>query len=197
MSRNSFVNRTLCLLLMAGFPAISLGAQNVSDDTLLERSQLSYRAEGELANSEAYGVIISCVKGQISVLTSVHNPRLPNEPIRRVGRLAPERYLKLWNDLERAGLYELRDNLQDEKRSVGGFSVAFNMAAGADARQFRAQGLALPESFRYRIVRSLIDEAAQVAAVWEAHQEMAADVAELPENNMTFEKLLSNLDADL
>src|SRR5262245_28893050 len=73
---------------------------------VLQRSQIAYRAEGGFSGVESYGVIISCVKGEVSVMSSIHDPRIPDgEPIRRFEHMNAEKYLALWNSLvKQAGL---------------------------------------------------------------------------------------------
>jgi hypothetical protein len=69
-----------------------------SEEELLEESQLSYRAEGGFTGVESYGVIISCVKGKVSILKSIHDPRLEkdNARIRQIGTMDQNEYLQLW-----------------------------------------------------------------------------------------------------
>src|SRR4051812_31659944 len=47
-----------------------------SNDELLEKSQISYAADGGFTGVRSFSVIISCVNGRISTLKTIRNPRV-------------------------------------------------------------------------------------------------------------------------
>ena len=161
--------------------------------SVLARSQVSYRAEGGFSGVESYGAIISCVNGEVSVMASIHDPRSKNgEPTRKICHITPERYVVLWNSLVRQAGLKLGDGPTLRRETLDEFSVTFILSVGDTSRQFRAQGLSLPECARYEALRSTIDEAAQMAEVWKAHDE-ALDLPKTDDSMVTFETLDTSL----
>lgn len=196
------IKRILAALSVAAFlaaPAFGEAAIAVApplpDDakSVLARSQVSYRAEGGFSGVESYGVIISCVGGEVSMMASIHDPRLPSEPMRKIGRISPERYLELWNALLRQASVRMTDGPILDRDVLDEFTVTFNLSVSDRNHRFRAQGLSLPECARYQAVRSLIDDTVQMADLWKAHDE-AAGLTGSDEPKVTFDTLHSSLD---
>jgi hypothetical protein len=178
---------------MAAEAAPAAEAMATDAASILARSQISYRAEGGFSGVESYGAIISCVNGEISMMASIHDPRLPNEPMRKIGRLSRERYLALWDSLVRQASFRLDDGPVLDRDVLDEFTVTFNVSVCDRSHKFRAQGLSLPECARYQAVRALIDDAVQMADLWKSH-DVAAGLTKNDEPKVTFETLHSNLD---
>ncbi len=202
---NSGKRLLIALILAAQTPSLSRAAgaavspaavEVLSTDpaSVLARSQVSYRAEGGFSGVESYGAIVSCVNGEISIMASIHDPRSKNgEPTRKICHMTQERYLALWNDLVKQAGLKLSDGPALRRETLDEFTVTFNLSVGDETHQFRAQGLSLPECARYEALRSTIDDAAQMADVWKAHDEgLGAIKTEDPK--VTFETLNSHLD---
>ena len=161
---------------------------------VLKKSQVSYRAEGGFSGVESYGSIISCVNGEVSIMASIHDPRSKNgEPTRKICHMTQERYLAMWNSLVRQASLRLTDGPALHRETLDEFTVTFNLSVGSESHQFRAQGLSLPECARYEAVRSIIDDAAQMAEVWKAHDD-GLGLSKSGDAMVTFESLNSNLD---
>jgi hypothetical protein len=176
-------------------PASAAPASDLPTDaaSVLARSQVSYRAEGGFSGVESYGVIISCVGGDISVLASIHDPRLPSEPMRKIGKITPERYIELWNGLIRQASARMGDGPVLDRDVLDEFTVTFNLSVGEKTHRFRAQGLSLPECSRYQAVRALIDDTVQMAELWKAHDQ-AAGLEKDDTQRVTFETLTADLE---
>ena len=163
--------------------------------SLLARSQISYRAEGGFSGVESYGVIISCVNNQISVLESIHDPRVPSEPMRRLGHMTPDEYLALWDSLIRQAALKLPDGPTIKQDVLDEFTVTFTAGVMDQTHQFRAQALSLPECARYQAIRSVIDNAVDMASLWKKHDQMAG--ARVPDDQkITFQTLEANLELE-
>lgn len=163
--------------------------------SLLARSQISYRAEGGFTGVESYGVIISCVNNQISVLESIHDPRVPSEPMRKLGHMSTDQYLALWDSLIRQAALKLTDGPTIDHDVLDEFTVKFNVSVMDQGHQFRAQALSLPECARYQAVRSLIDQAVDMAALWKTHDQLA-NVHVPSDQKITFQTLEANLELE-
>jgi hypothetical protein len=177
-------------------PVDANSSLNVEPAQLLERSQVSYRAEGGFTGVESYGVVISCVRGEVSVMASIHDPRVPGaEPMRTFSHMSSERYLALWNSLIRQAALRLENGPALNRDVRDEFTVSFHLSVGEQSRDLHAQGLSLPECSRYQALRSLIDDAADMASLWKAHDDVAG-LSHGDDHHVTFETLESDLVLD-
>lgn len=146
-----------------------------SIETALEDSQISYRAEGGFTGVESFGVILSCVNGRISVLKSIADPRLGSEGrLRQVASMTPEAYRQLWRQLERLSVMTTPNAPAPRMDILDEFTVRFEVRVGPVTHRFSARGLSRPEAARHFALRSSIDNAAGMAALWQSHSEIAS-----------------------
>lgn len=161
----------------------------LTQEKLLKDSQISYRAEGGFTGVRSYGVIISCVKGKISVMKTAYDPRLPEEQARihQIGILSQEQYLALWDELQKRSVLTMRNAPLPKFDITDEFTVHFYAKAGVDENNFQAYGLSRPEISRYLAVRKMIDETVNMSALWSSHSALARtlDVPEVSRRNVS------------
>ena len=198
---NKIAAGCLATLMVVGVSGVqaesgSTGPRIATDmASLLARSQISYRAEGGFSGVESYGVIISCVNNQVSVMASIHDPRVPSEPMRKLSHMSTDKYLALWDSLVRQAALKLDDGPVIDHDVLDEFTVSFTVSVMDQTHQFRAQALSLPECARYQAVRSLIDDAVDMAALWKTHDQMAG--VHVPDDQkITFQTLEAGLELD-
>jgi len=145
-------------------------------ESLLESSQVSYRAEDGFTGVHSYGVIISCVKGKISVMKSIYDPRLPDSQsrIRQLGSMDEQSYLALWDNLKNNAIFRMQDAPQPAEDISDEFTVSFFAKVGGSLHQFRVYGISRPDASRYFAIQKLIDDSVQMASLWNAHTNLAA-----------------------
>lgn len=146
-----------------------------SDSELLKESQISYRAEGGFTGVESYGVIISCVKGKISVMKSIHDPRLKNEAarVRQLGNMNQNDYLRLWGDLQRQAFFKMRDSNPLTMDINDEFTNYFIAKVGGKSHKFEVVGISRPEASRYYALRERIDQSVNMKSLWSSHENLA------------------------
>jgi hypothetical protein len=148
---------------------------NLSNSALLRDSQISYRAEGGFSGVESYGVIISCVRGKISVLKSLYNPKLgtSRSRIRQIGSMDKKTYLNLWAHLKKHSVVAMKDCPQPSEDIHDEFTVSFHTKVGGQTHKFKVYGIGRPEASRYFALRCLIDTAANMKSIWDIHEGLA------------------------
>lgn len=142
---------------------------------ILKYSHISYRALGGFTGAESYGVLVSCIEGKISVLKSIHNPRFAKDrqTLRQIGTMSQGDYLDLWNTLHRQRAFEIANappptqDLRDE------FTYYFEIKAGPHTNAFDIYGMSRPAGARYHALRSVIDRAVNMSALWREHNQLA------------------------
>ncbi|MCG3205922.1 MAG: hypothetical protein KCHDKBKB_02646 [Elusimicrobia bacterium] len=169
--------RVLFLIISFIIGALPQGwAENVlSDKEILKVSQLSYQAEGGFSGVQSYGVILSCVNGQVSLLKTIHDPRFPSDKaiLRQIGHMATEDYLKLWNTLDRHGIFKTANAPKPKMDIMDEFTVRFHAKVGERHHQFDVYGISRPEAARYFSLQKLIDNSVQMQSLWTVHNETA------------------------
>ncbi|MFN0118409.1 MAG: hypothetical protein ACKVQC_08995 [Elusimicrobiota bacterium] len=142
---------------------------------LIQNSQISYRAEGGFSKAESYGVIISCVDGKVSTLTSIYDPRFStaNSKLRKIGSMSTEDYLDLWASLNRQALFQSVDAPEPKKEQLDEFTVTFFAKIGDDLHNFKVKSIKRPEASRYFALQNLIDRAAQMQVLWQSHKTLS------------------------
>jgi hypothetical protein len=181
---------TVAIALAMAAPSFALDEQDtivpasqredspVSTSDLLASSQISYRAEGGFTGVQSYGVIISCVKGKISVMKSIFDPRLNSEKsrIRQIGTMDSNAYITLWDSLAAHAVLKM-DNAPEPKYDIlDEFTVTFYTKVGDTLHQFYARGISRPEAAKYFAVRNLIDTAVDMKALWNTHNNLAKHI---------------------
>jgi len=147
----------------------------VARKDILKQSQVSYRAEGGFSGVISYGVIISCVEGKISVLKSIHDPRLTNSDSRKreIGKMSQKEYLALWNKLQKISVLNTRNAPDPRLDILDEFTLTFNVNVGKKRNSFQVYGIGRPEAARQFAVKSLIDTAAHMDSLWNSRQSTA------------------------
>lgn len=163
----------------------------LTDDQILANSQISYRAEGGFTGVESYGVIVSCVKGKISVMKSIYDPRLQkdNARMRQIGSLSKEDYLVLWENLDRQAIFKMKDSAPLTMDVYDEFTNHFYVKVGDYLHQFDVVGISLPEASRYFAIRKLIDDSVSMHSLWSTHTSLARHLKE-PSLTQSFDRLL-------
>ena len=155
-----------------------------SDADLLANSQISYRAEGGFTGVQAYGVILSCVHGKISVLKTISDPRLPDQAstVHDVSSITQSEYFALWDNLDRQALFQTTDAPEPKMDIADEFTVTFHAKVGDAHHEFHVRGISRPEAARYYALRQLIDDAVHMKALWNVHSNVARlDQDSIPE----------------
>jgi hypothetical protein len=154
--------------------------KSVSKKAILANSQISYRAEGGFSGVESYGVIISCVKGKMSVMMSIYDPRLheDNSRVRRLGSMDSGEYLNLWDNLQRQALFKLQDSPPLTMDITDEFTNHFFVKVQDKHHQFNVVGISRPESSRYYAIRQLIDQSVNMRSLWDIHHNLARHLEE-------------------
>ncbi len=139
-----------------------------SDQEILKKSQISYRAEGGFTGVISYGVIISCSDGKISVLKSVYDPKLVNEDHKRyeLGAMTHEKYLQLWRTLQKMNVFVTKDVPGPKEDILEEFTFSFNVKVGETSRQFQVFGINRPEASRLFAFKNVIDQSADMNSFW-------------------------------
>lgn len=146
-----------------------------TEEELLNESQISYRAEGGFTGVESYGVIISCVKGKISVLKSIYDPRLDknNAQMRQIASMDENEYLQLWADMNRQALLKMNDSTPVTMDITDEFTNHFVAKVGKHIHRFEVVGISRPESSKYFALRERIDHSVNMKALWATHERLA------------------------
>lgn len=169
------MNKTLQTGLLTGlfFLATSTGWAATSA-AILKNSQISYRAEGGFTGVKSYGVLISCVDGKISVLKSIHDPRLRSkQPLRVTGTMDRDSYLNLWQGLKKQAVFGLKDGPPLKQDSLDEFTLSFEAKIGKQTNAFKVTACSRPEASRYFAVRNLLDHAVGMRSLWDKHSDLA------------------------
>jgi hypothetical protein len=147
---------------------------NFSREELLDNSQISYRAEGGFTGVESFSVIISCVKGKISILKSIQDPRLDesHSRIRQLGSMEAENYLQLWEEMNKHALFQMKDTSPVSMDILDEFTHHFYAKVGERYHKFQAQGINRPDASRCFAIRQLIDDAVQMSSLWNEHENL-------------------------
>lgn len=147
----------------------------LEEKEIIRESQLSYRAEGGFTGVESFGVILSCVNGQVSVMKSINDPRLSPQQahMREVGTMNIIKYLDLWKDLDRSAVLSMADAPLPKTDIRDEYTVHFYAKLGESFHQFDVNGITRPEVSRYFAIRKLIDDSVQMQALWATHQNTA------------------------
>lgn len=150
----------------------------ISDKEILKESQISYRAEGGFTGVQSYGVILSCVNGKVSVMKSIYDPRLSSEKsrTREIGSMELEKYVRLWNNMDQQALFKMQDSPLPKMDIADEFTLHFYAKAGKNLHQFQVVGISRTEAARYFAIRKLIDDAVQMQALWNVHNDLAKNI---------------------
>lgn len=148
---------------------------HASERQILAESQISYRAEGGFTGVESYGVIISCVKGKISVMKSIYDPRLQkdNARMRALGSMDKEEYVQLWKDLERQAFFKMRDSSPLTMDIADEFTNHFVAKVGDRTHKFDVVGISRPEASRYFALRERIDQSVAMKTLWSTYSRLS------------------------
>jgi hypothetical protein len=150
-----------------------VNAVQISDAEVLDNSQVSYRADGGFTGIESYGVIVSCVKGRISVLKTIHDPGHSTAAVHQKGTMDHQTYLQLWKGLRKQGVF-VAGNIPEPKLDIEDqFTVKFEAKAGGLKNEFRVHGIGRPEACQHFAIKSLIDHSVQMQAFMEPHETLA------------------------
>jgi hypothetical protein len=171
----------LMRLLMIGTAAflallgVAAAAPAPERDALLANSQISYQADGGFTGVESYGVIISCVKGHVSVLKSLCDLHASADArhLRQIGTMNSEDYLRLWANLSRQNVLALKDAPPLNCDSLDEFTTRFVFKVGNQSHHISTQAISRPEVSRYFALRSLIDRSVQMEGLWQVHKSLA------------------------
>jgi hypothetical protein len=153
-----------------------LGA--MTDKEILRSSQISYRAEGGFTGVASYGVILSCINGQVSVMKSIYDPRLPADKAnsREISSMDPKDYIRLWENLDRHALFKMQDAPEPRMDIADEFTVHFYAKVENKFNQFHVYGISRPEAARYFAFRKLIDDSVQMQTLWDTHAHYAQNL---------------------
>lgn len=145
---------------------------NVSNREILKYSHVAYRAMGGFTGVKSYSVLITCINGKISVLNSIHDPKVPGKKsvVRKKSNMNVSDYLALWDGLRKQRIFNVQNAPKPNMDILDEFTFAFDVQAGDQANQFDIYGLSRPEGARYFAIKSLIDEAGNMASLWDQHQ---------------------------
>lgn len=155
-------------------PQKPVTADTLDEGTLLRKSQISYRAEGGFSKVQSYSVIISCVDGKISTLATIHDPHLGADKgtLHQTGTLDKDQYLRLWKSAAQMGVQSKKDAPPLKQDILDEFTVTFDVQAGNWNHRFSAAGISRREASSYFAIRSLLDQYAQTAWLWDQYQEL-------------------------
>lgn len=148
---------------------------NASRNDILKNSQISYRAEGGFTGIHSYSVIVTCVRGKISTLQSIHDPRIRNgnSHLRRAGRMDKVSYLNLWKSLNNLAVLNIKDAPNPKMDILDEFTVKFEARAGDYKNTFKVYGCGRPEAARYYAVKNIIDQSVDMRSLWATHSRLA------------------------
>lgn len=160
------------------FAAAKKSPQNNSLNTaaLLHKSQISYQADGGFTAVKSYSVIISCIDGKISTLSTISDPKLMGSnasPLRHIGTMDEEAYLNLWDKLNRMAVFEKKNGPEPRADILDEFTVTFQASVGNDENQFSVRGCSRPEASQYFAFQHLLDSAVGMENLWNSHQSLA------------------------
>ncbi len=159
-----------------------VSTDQITESDVLKNSQISYRADGGFSGIESYGVILSCINGQVSVMKSIFDPRLPADKaqFRDISTMDSEQYLLLWNALDRMALLKLADAPRPKMDILDEFTVEFNAKIKNNSHKFTVYGISRPEAARYFAVRKVIDDSVHMQAFWDQHTHASEAVVPTP-----------------
>jgi hypothetical protein len=147
---------------------------SVTHKELLKNSQISYRAEGGFTGVKSYSVIISCVDGRISSMSSIVDPNVPKAvPLRKRSTMKAEEYLALWDDLKRHQVFNKKDATNPRHDILDEFTVHFEAKVGPKDHSFKVFGCSRPEAAQYFALRNILDQAAGMKQLWETRERFA------------------------
>ncbi len=141
--------------------------KTIAKKDILAKSQLSYHATGGFTEVNSFAVIITCANGKISTYRSVRNNR--HGTFRRTGTLSKEAYLALWDEMLRRRIFEMQDAPAPKQDILDEFTVNFEVKVGDASNKFAAYGCSRPEASSYFALRSLMDQTADMKAIWDIH----------------------------
>lgn len=154
----------------------------VSDKEILKKSQVAYRAEGGFTGVISYGVIIGCVEGKISVLKSIHDPKLvdPDHKKFELGSMTHEKYLNLWHTMEKMNVFGTNDIPDPKLDIMDEFTFTFNVKVGDKENQFRVFGIDRSEASRHFAFKSIIDKTTDMDSFWNSEPAVAQKPTKIP-----------------
>jgi len=154
-------------------PKTPLKIEYVGRREILKNSMISYRAVGGYTGVKSYSVVISCVNGKISALSSINDPRI-KEVLRRKSDMTKDSYVMLWKNLNRLAILEKRDAPNPKRDILDQFTINFEVKAGSKQNQFKVVGCSRPEAAQYFAIRSLLDKAVGMDNLWDSQQKLAS-----------------------
>lgn len=170
------MRKTLCLLTIVLIVSSLDAAGLANKSRILQRSEISYQAEGGFTGVNAYSVHISCVDGKISTLAMIKDPRLTHDAtstLKKTGTLTKEEYLNLWARLDRMAIFDKKDAPSPKLEIFDEFTLNFVAKVGPIENQFSVQGCSRPEASQYHAFRQLLDQSVNMASLWDSHQSIA------------------------
>lgn len=143
---------------------------NDHSEQILNRSQISYSADGGFTGVNSYSVIISCVDGKISVLKTISDPRVKDKNIYEKSTMDRSAYLALWDNLERMQVFNKKDGKKPSFDVLDEFTTSFSFKIGDKTSQFEAFACSRPECAQYFAIQNLLDKTVQMNRLWDTHQ---------------------------
>lgn len=152
-----------------------LQAIQATKSEILKDSSISYRAEGGFTGVKSFSVIISCVRGKVSILKTIRDPRsgLKNQVHRQTKTMTREKYVKLWKCLKRQCILTVPDAPDPEIDILDEFTFKFEARVGKQKNNFKIYGMSRPGASRYFALKNIIDKAADMASFWSYHESLA------------------------
>ena len=147
----------------------------ISNKKILKDSTISYRATGGFTGVKSFNVIMSCKDGKISLLKTIHNPlRNRRRPtLRERGRMDYVAYLRLWEYFQKQQIFKVKDAPEPKRDIVDEFTFHFEVRIGKKKNTFKIYGISRPEAARYFAFKNLIDQASDMASLWDQHGALA------------------------
>lgn len=144
-------------------------------DDIIQKSQISYRAQGGFTSINSYGVILSCVNGKISVLKSITDPNLNTNGgrIHELAEMDQDQYLALWDKLHKVSALNAKNVPNPRLDILEEFTHTFHLQVGDQSHQFQVYGINRPEASRHFAIKTIIDQAANMKSMWNSHQTLA------------------------
>ena len=141
--------------------AAKTATTHFTDKELLKKSQISYHAVGGFTGVKSYSVMISCVDGHVSALSSITDPhaRIAATALKKKSNMTAKEYVALWDNLKRHHVFNKKDNSKPKQDILDEFTVHFEAKVGDREHEFKVYACSRPEAAQYFAIRSLLDNA--------------------------------------